>query len=365
MIIERYLYREVATTFLGVFGVLLLIFVSHRFVQYLAGAAAGELSSDLLVELLVVKVVANLVLILPLAFFVALLLAMGRLYADSEVTAMSAGGIGLGRLLLAVTGLSVLFALFALGLSLYATPAAHGLGDEIENRAEEASEITGIAGGRFKEFGGGERVFYAEEISSDRTRLSHVFVHMRDRERPFMVIAESGYQMTDPATGDRFMVMVDGHSYEGRPGEADLVVTRFREYGIRIEDNPVVATSRPINQVPTGALLAMEGAAAAAEFQWRISLPLSMVLLGPLGLLLARTSPRQGRFGRLFYGVLIYFIYTNLLGVSRELVARGDLAPELGVWLVHLGVAGVVGAMYVVQSGGAWRAAAALRRRVP
>jgi lipopolysaccharide export system permease protein len=364
VIIERYLYREVAATFLGVFGVLLLIFVSHRFVQYLAGAAAGELSADLLLELLAVKVVANLVLILPLAYFVAVLLAFGRLYADSEITAMVAGGIGVGRFVVALGVLSALFAGAGLVLSLVVTPTAHRLGDTIENRAEEASEITGIAGGRFKEFGGGERVFYAEEISSERDRLRHVFVHMKDLERPFLVLAESGYQMVDPDTGDRFMVMVNGHSYEGRPGAADLVVTRFREYGVRIEENPAAEDDRRINQVPTAELLAMTGAGAAAEFQWRLSMPLSMVLLGPLGLLLSRTSPRQGRFARVFYGVLIYFVYNNLLGVTRELVNRGELSPEVGLWPVHGAVALVVAALFALQSGGHWLSAALVRRRL-
>ncbi len=363
MIIERYLYREVTTTFLGVFGVLLLIFVSHRFVQYLTGAAAGELASDLLLELLAAKVVANLVLILPLAYFVSVLLAFGRLYADSEVTAMTAGGLGLGRLVAAVAVLSALFTGFGLVLGLLVTPAAHSLGDSIESRAQEASDITGIAGGRFKEFGGGERVFYAEEISDERTRLRHVFVHMKDAERPFLLMAASGYQTLDEATGDRFLVMVDGHSYEGAPGEADLVVTRFREYGVRIEDNPAGREGRGIEQVPTAELAAMAGPRAAAELQWRLSLPLSMMLLGPLGLLLARTSPREGRFARVLSGIVIYFIYNNLMGVARELVRRGELPPEVGLWAAHGAATLLVAALYLFQSGVRWRALSRLRGR--
>lgn len=352
MILERYLFREVLQTFVGVFGVLVLIFVSHRFVHYLAGAAAGELASDLIFELLAVKLVANLILIMPLAFFIAVLMAFGRLYSDSEITAFIAGGISPARLMAAMAGLSALVAVLGLVLSAWIGPQAYALSEQLEKRAEEESDISGIVSGRFKEFGDGQRIFFAEQVSGDRSELLNVFVHRADGRRPVRIYAESGYQMIDPDTRDRFMVLVNGHSYEGRPGEADITITRFREYGVRIEDNPVTEATRRLNQWSTLELIAAAGAAPMAELQWRLSLPLSMLLLGPLGVLVARTSPRQGRFARVFYGILIYFIYNNMMGVTRELVRRGDLDPLVGMWPAHLAVAAIIAAMYYQQNSG-------------
>jgi lipopolysaccharide export system permease protein len=315
--------------------VLLLIFVSHRFASYLGAAAAGELSPDLLLEVLAAKVIANLVLLLPLAYFLSVLLALGRLYADGEITAMVAAGVRPRRLMGAVVALSAALALAGLGLSLVVAPRATALAEGLERQARESSDVTGLAGGRFKVLQGGDRVFYAREISGDRARMTDVFAYLREPARPVLATAASAYRMTDPASGDRFMVLVDGQLYEGEPGEADLAVTRFYEYGIRIREGAVAPAGFRVEEASTAQLLGRGGAAAWAELHWRVAMPLALVLLGPLALLLARTGPRQGRYGRLLAGVLLYVTYTNVLGILRELVERGELAPAVGLWPVH------------------------------
>lgn len=368
LILERYIFREVLQTFVAVFGVLVLIFVSHRFVKYLADAASGELANDLLLELLVAKLVANLILIMPLAYFVSVLMTFGRLYSDSEITALVAGGLSPARLMWSMAGLSLGVAVAGGVMSTYIAPEAQALGARIEERSKEDAEISGVVGGRFQEFSGGRRVFFAERISRDRSELQNVFVHRTDSSRPVLVAAESGYQFVDPETRDRFMVLVNGHSYEGRAGEADIAITRFREYGVRMEDNPVAPGKRRIDQWSTLELLAADGAVPRAELQWRLSLPLAIVLLGPLGVLVARTSPRQGRFSRLFYGILVYFIYTNMMGVARELVRRGDVDPAVGMWPVHLLMVAVVLVIYHLQVSGRrplWQRLRDHRRRRP
>jgi len=368
LILERYIYREVLQTFFAVFGVLVLIFVSNRFVKYLADAATGELANDLLLELLAAKLAANLILIMPLAYFVSVLMTFGRLYSDSEITALVAGGLSPARLMWSMAGLSLAVALAGSVLSVYIAPEAQDLAAHIEDRSKEDAEISGVVGGRFSEFGGGRRVFFAERISRDRSELQNVFVHRSDSSRPVLVAAESGYQFVDPVTRDRFMVLVNGHSYEGRAGEADIAITRFREYGVRMEDNTATPGERRINAWSTLELLAADGAEARAELQWRLSLPLSILLLGPLGMLVARTSPRQGRFSRLFYGILVYFVYNNLMGVGRELVRRGDVDPVVGMWPVHLLMVAAVLVMYHLQVSGrrpVWQRLRGHRRRVP
>ncbi|MDZ7752002.1 MAG: LPS export ABC transporter permease LptF [Gammaproteobacteria bacterium] len=352
MILERYLFREVLQAFVAVFGVLVLIFVSNRFVKYLADAATGELANHLLLELLAAKLAANLILIMPLAYFVSVLMTFGRLYSDSEITALVAGGVSPARLLWSMAGLSVAVALAGSVMSTYIAPEAQALGARIEEQSKEDAEISGVVGGRFREFSSGRRVFFAERISRDRSELENVFVHRADGSRPVLVAAESGYQFVDPETRDRFMVLVNGHRYEGRAGEADIAITRFREYGVRMEDNPATPGKRRINEWSTLELLAADGAEPRAELQWRLSLPLSIVLLGPLGVLVARTSPRQGRFSRLFYGILIYFVYNNMMGVGRELVRRGDVDTVVGMWPVHLLILSIILVMYRWQVSG-------------
>jgi len=83
-------------------------------------------------------------------------------------------------------------------------------------------------------------------------------------------------------------------------------------------------------------------AAYQAELQWRLSLPLTAILLAALAVPLSRTTPRQGQYAKIFSGILIYLIYTNLLNIAKKWVDRGDLSPSVGVWWVHLGLVAII-----------------------
>ena len=113
MIIHRYVFREVLQVFVAVLGVLLLIYVSNRFVRYLAQAASGYISSDVITQLILLKLAQNLSILLPLGLYLAVLLGLSRLYRDSEIIAMAAGGIGVQRLAHALLWLGAGFALLA------------------------------------------------------------------------------------------------------------------------------------------------------------------------------------------------------------------------------------------------------------
>ncbi len=355
MIIERYVYREVTQNFLGVMSVLLLIYVSHRFVKYLADAAAGNLASNLILELLVLKLITAMVMLVPMGFFISVLLTFGRLYQDSEITAMTAGGHGILRFFQAMLWFSLVFAAIVLLLSLYAVPNAAALMEKIETKAEEDSSITGIAPGRFKEFGNGERVFYAEDITEDRQNLRNVFVQYHEGERPFVLSSQRGHQHVDADNGDRFMVLVDGYRYEGEPGQTDYTITRFQEYGVRIKESPMMEETQKVEAISTMELLNSNNRRWKAELQWRLSMPLSLVLLGLLAVLLARTTPRQGKYAKLFNAILVYFVYNNLLGIARELTEQGDIPATLGVWPVHLAMGLMIAGILFYQSMGRWR----------
>ena len=90
LILQRYLFREVAQAFGAVLAVLLLVFLSHRFVRFLTEAAAGQISADLIFVLLALKVAVKLSVLLPLALYIGVLLGLGRMHKDSEIIAMSA-----------------------------------------------------------------------------------------------------------------------------------------------------------------------------------------------------------------------------------------------------------------------------------
>jgi lipopolysaccharide export system permease protein len=50
---------------------------------------------------------------------------------------------------------------------------------------------------------------------------------------------------------------------------------------------------------------------------------------------LSRLRPRQGRYTRVGFAIVLYFIYSSLLSASKIWVEKSDLPPAIGVWWVH------------------------------
>ncbi len=337
MIVQRYLFREVLQVFAAVLVVLLLVYMSSRFVRYLGQAASGYISSDLVVQLMLLNLAENLSVLVPLALYVAVLLALGRLYRDSEIIAMSAGGIGVQQLANALFWFSCGFALVVALLSLYVAPLAADWKQNLYEKAKGEAQIAGIQAGRFREFGAGERVVYVEKIAADGRSMSNVFariVKKKSRSQD-LLIAKKAYPSIQGQDQERFMVLEDGYRYTGTPGQLDFVITRFARHAVRLE--PVARPGfRLLEAKPSLELIRDGGLKNIAELQWRISLPVSVVLLALLATAMARTNRRQGRYARLLSAFVLYFLYNNGIGIAQKLIERGDLSPLIGVWPVHL-----------------------------
>ena len=82
-------------------------------------------------------------------------------------------------------------------------------------------------------------------------------------------------------------------------------------------------------------ILEQDNVEATAEYQWRLSLVISTFILAILAIPVSKSSPRKGRYAKVLPAILIYFIYSNFLSVSRKFVANGDVAPLIGMWWVH------------------------------
>lgn len=355
MIIRRYLFREVGQSFGAVLLILLLVYVSFRFVRFFAQAAAGRLAADAIFELLGLKLIVNLGLLLPLALYLAVLLALGRLHRDSEIVALTAGGYGVIQVAISVLWLALGIAAASAALSLYVAPALTAIADDITKTARNSTQISGILPGRFQEYGDDDRVFYVETVHEDRRSMSNIFVQVRAEERLDVLFSERARHEVDPVTGDRFMIMEQGRQYQGSPGDAKYSVTEFERYGVLLDSPERIPGYRSPEAMSTSDLLASDELWHIAELHWRFSLPLSTVLLAMLAVPLARAAPGEGRVWKLFTGVLVYFVYHNMLSVAQKSIESGALSPVVGVWPVHGGLAVSVIAMILYQQLFGWR----------
>jgi lipopolysaccharide export system permease protein len=352
LIVQRYLIREILHSFVAVFSILLVVGAIVMFVRILAEMSTSVFSSVFILELLALNLIGKLSTLLPAALYVAVLLAVGRLYSDSEVVAMWAGGIGPRRINLSVFRFLLVFAALTSVVSLYLSPEAWATRDVIWARAKAEAEISGVLPGRFMEFKNGELVAYTESLSEDRREMENVFARLLIGETQDLLVAKRArFSGSEKETG-RYIILEDGYRYSGSPGDADYTVYRFAEHSFRIDQERSGSVTSKANATRTSDLLKSQRPAYSAELQWRISQPISLVLLGMLALPLARTLPRQGKYTKLVMGIAIYFLYGNAVGVMQTFVERGEVNIMIGIWPVHVAMALLVAALLHTQSTG-------------
>ena len=355
VIISRYVIREMVLALLAVTGVLYVIYVSNRFIRLLADAEGSSLPADAVVQLLALKSLSNLVTLLPLALFFAVLIALGRLYKDNEMLALAACGVSSARVLRTVLWCAFAFAGVVAGVSLYAGPWAEEKSYQLQDSLRATADIRGMAAGRFREVHGGKLVFYVESLSDDGRTMTNVFVETESNGVRKVLAAERGYYVVNPDSGDRYLVLQNGHRYDGQPSDPQFKTIAFKEHGLLVEEQAVTPGARKVIAHSTPQLLAQLGRYEVAELQWRVAMPLATVLLAALAVPLARTTPRQGRFAKLFVAVLVYVVYMNLLIVSRSWLERGTVSPLLGMWWVHAALLALVVLAMRRQLGVGWR----------
>ena len=335
LIVDRYMIREICKPLVVILAVVSVIFASYSTAGLLAEAASGLLPVDTIVALILLKVVIALEVLLPVALYLSVVLALGRLYTDSEMTAFAAAGIGPDRVVRNVFLLSLVLAAVVASLSLYARPWAYAESYWMKARAAAEFNIAGLQAGGFYEGGQGNRVVFVEQINSTRSRAKNVFIQGGNGDRVRVTRAKEVYQRTDENSGERVLVFLDGYYYDLDPdGRADLTV-QFKRFTLRLLPKEIAPLEYRRKAAHTAQLARSSDRKDISELQWRISTPLSAVLLGLLGVSLSRTAPRQGKYAKVLSAVVIYTLYYNVVAMAKTWVETGVVGTFPGIWWVH------------------------------
>ena len=334
-ILDRYIFREIATTWLGVTLVLLLILLTNQFARVLGDVAKGKLPKYAAFDVIGLSAVNYLTLLVPIGLFLAVMLALGRLYRDSEMPAMTAcrvGPMGIYRPLLWLLGPLVA----GVGwLAIDAGPRALTAVDMIGAEARREADLASIEPGKFTVFGPDRAVVYGHSVTPDGFMEKVFMQRMVDDGVVEVVISELGEMVESDDPNIRLLVLHDGRRYEGIPGTSQFRVVEFAEHGVPYR-LPTLRTPTPKPRAMTfGALLKSDAPEHIAELQWRIGVPLSTLILAFLAVPLSKAQPRSGRYGRLAIGLLVFIIYLNLLGAAKAWIEQSTISPALGLWWVH------------------------------
>ena len=349
-ILDRYIFREVAQTWAAVTLVLLFILLTNQFAQVLGDVAKGRLPKDAVFQVIALTGLQYLTIVVPIGLFLSIMLALGRLYRDSEMPAMMACRVGPGRIYRPLMWLIVPLALGVGWLAMDIGPKALTAVDRIGVVAKRQADLASIEPGKFTA-GSEGTVVYAERVIGPGS-VENVFLQRRTETGGVeVVIAERGEQVTSEDADTRYFVLHDGRRYEGMPGTADFRVMEFVEHGIPYRlPNMSEPNERP-RVMSTLDLLKSRSTDNVAELQWRIGVPLATLILGILAVPLSRSQPRQGRYGRLAIGLLVFIIYFNLLSAGKAWVEQEAVPAAVGMWWVHAIMLGAAGVMLAYQNG--------------
>lgn len=351
-LLDRYLLREAGLAWLAVTSVLLGIMLSTRFARFLAEAAAGELPREILFKVVALSSMQYLVILIPVSLLLAVMLALGRLYKEQEVTAMTACGVGIADLYRPFFGLAVILSALTGLLALELGPWAGRQVDYLVKDARRLVQYAPFEAGQFKEVAGGRAVFYTARLPDGGRRMEDVFIHVADPAYAGVITARRGEQTVEPETGERQITLFDGFRYAGQSGQLDYEIARFGEYGTRVTPPDFIYTSAKRKVASSAELMASDDLEDKAELQWRIAAPVTVLLLVLLAVPLSHARPRQGRYGKLVYGIVAYLIYVNLLGLGQAAITGGVLPPTVGMWWVHALV--LAAAMLLIARRSGW-----------
>jgi lipopolysaccharide export system permease protein len=333
-ILDRYILREIALHFAAVTGVLAVIMVSVRVVKVLDLASNNQLPSGVVFSLIGFSSITELTELMPIGLFLGTMLALGRLYHDSEMAAVQSCGMGVRQLLRPVLALSLVVCVLLSWLSFIVVPDVYGHAQDIRMNALRQARLANIAPQHFDSFGGGDVVYYAESID-DNGMLHNVFVQRRTGDKVAVTVAKRAEQL---GAGDaqQTIVLYDGESYEGVPGSGSFRITRFAELRYPITLPTPANWATRVESKPSLALLTSDDPRDRAELQLRMASPFMALILAVLAVPLSRLRPRQGRYSRMWLALVAYFVYRIATTVATSWIEKQSALDFMGLWWVHL-----------------------------
>lgn len=334
--------KEIYASLLAIMSVLLIIFITNRFVHFLKSAAAGKMTMVAVFKVMALQIPLLLGYLLPLGLYLSIIIVLGRMYMDHEMAVLNACGVSKSKILAMIMGIAVVVCLFDAWLMIYAEPVIQQFRITTIEHAMAQATVKKIIPKRFTELPDNKGVFYAKSYNRDTGILGDVFFAQQTKPAkkggPItwdITFAQSAFEKPVAQFG-QFIVFQHGSRYSGIPGELDYKTLTFKEYGVKLVNAAIRVRDWPMN-VPTRELLTYikkGNHAAESAFQWRIAMPVSVLILAFMAVPLSYMNPRRGKFFQFIPAILIYLIYGDLLFLCRNWLKHGVMT-QLGFWYLH------------------------------
>ncbi len=330
-ILDKYIFKELTFTFIAVLLVLLLITFGSEATKLLADAMKGEVPASVVLQLLLLKIPAALEIILPLVALLAIMLAVGRLYQDQEMVVMNSCAISPVYFKKITFAFLLPVALLTTWISLFLTPWSYQQEREIISQAQTISPVAGLVAGKFNPLPNNQGVLYAKSIN-EQGKMRSIWLKYQSKENDLVLVAPKG--QFEWINNRVVLVLEEGFSYRGLHGQEEVTVQKYARFEGYLPELTPAKLRAKLFEKPTFELIGSTDLKEQAMLQWRLVTPLGIIVLGLLGLKMSKTGPREGRFARIFFALVLYILYNQLLVVGRDGISNGGWPVWLGLWPV-------------------------------
>lgn len=312
-----------------------------RLIKYFGVAAQGRLDASILFSIIAYRLPEFLTLILPLGFFIGLMLVFGRMYVEHEMAVFNASGVSRGRLTRMLIPITLVFFLLHSVLMLWGSSWGLRQFDMLINNQAVRSGFDLV---RPKEFvSSGAYTIYAGSLSDDRKNLKDIFFYQRaeNENKPDVVILAKEASRVELEGDDASIVdLSEGRRYEIFHNRPEYTQAEFKSYRLRLESKKAEFSGSEVESFTLSELWQKKSdVIVRSELGWRLSAPFVMWIALILAIAMSEVSPRQGRYYKLFPAILLFASLVVLLMAVKTRMTKGQLdiwayPTVLGAYLI-------------------------------
>ena len=330
-----YYNREILHLMLGMMVVLLVIMVSVTFVKYLAMAANGEMPLKNAIALLGIVLPSFISMLLPISLFLSIVVGMGRLLRDNELTIGFACGMSWTQLLFRLMRLGLGAALICAVLSFFVVPKMNYYqGNLSQINSQNASVINFVQSGRFFVPGGdGNQVIYVGDIDFKTRQSKDIFIYQLNRGNTQIVLAPTG-SVTEKGNQLASVNLQNGQEYQAVLGSLAYRIVSFDALSMILIPSYNLS-NRDLSAVSSAQLWKQHDPASLIELEWRSVLPVTTLVLVFLAVGLGDLQPRRGRYIKVFYAIGLFIAYFNATSVVKSMMLSQRIPVFPGLFWVH------------------------------
>ena len=337
MLFQSSIRKELARSFGATLVVLITIVMTIVLIRTLGQASRGALSPQDVMLFMAYSALGRLPTILTLSLFISMVSTLSRMYSDSEMVVWFSSGQGLAGFLRPLFHFAWPVLLVITLMAVFVWPWTNQQTKDMQSRYQQRGDLDRIAPGQFQESSSGNRVFFIDRTLAGEKASNNVFIAATEKGKNAITTAQAG--RLERRGESQFLMLSNGQRLENVIGQSALKISDFEEYGVKTGDTAVLGDNVPeAKLMSTRALIKEPSRSNLGELSWRIGLALSAINLVVLALALASVNPRGGRSGNLFFVVLAFIVYNNLVNLGQSWIFVGLIGFVPILLVIHGGI---------------------------